>query len=324
MKNTFRLFAIIVTLLGWWDMAEAQQPKVYRVGVITAGGAWYATIDGLRVGLRELGLEEGKQFILAIRDTKGDVKVAEQAARNLEQEKVNLIYTTQTSVTIATRRATADIPIVFCAGADPVVLGLVESFAKPGGRLTGVYEPGTDLTAKRLETLKEIVPKLRRVVTFYNPRNPVPIESSKLARETARLLGVEFVERHFASVEELQAGVRALSAGEVDAFFEVSDAVVAIQDQLIIDMARVKRLPTMFTNHSSVIKGGLASYSVSRHEVGRVAAKYVQRILAGVKPKDLPVEGVDKIELVINLQTAKQIGVTIPPNVLARADKVIK
>jgi putative ABC transport system substrate-binding protein len=161
-------------------------------------------------------------------------------------------------------------------------------------------------------------------VTFYNPRNPVPIESSKLARETARLLGVEFVERHFASVEELQAGVRALSAGEVDAFFEVSDAVVAIQDQLIIDMARVKRLPTMFTNHSSVIKGGLASYSVSRHEVGRVAAKYVQRILAGVKPKDLPVEGVDKIELVINLQTAKQIGVTIPPNVLARADKVIK
>jgi putative ABC transport system substrate-binding protein len=100
--------------------------------------------------------------------------------------------------------------------------------------------------------------------------------------------------------------------------------MVAIQDQLIVDAARVKRLPTMFTNHSSVIKGGLASYSVSRHEVGRVSAKYVQRILAGVKPKDLPVEGVDKIELVINLKTAKQIGLTIPPNVLARADKVIK
>ena len=123
------------TLLAPLSCAEAQQPKVYRVGVITPGGAGYETIDGLRVGLRQLGLEEEKQFTLAIRDTKGDAKAAEEAARNLEQEKVDLIYTTQTSVTIAARRATADIPIVFCAGADPVVLGLVDSFAKPGGRL---------------------------------------------------------------------------------------------------------------------------------------------------------------------------------------------
>jgi putative tryptophan/tyrosine transport system substrate-binding protein len=318
-------FALVVTLTMCGAVAEAQQPKLYRVGVITAGGAWYETIDGLRAGLRELGLEEGKQFILAIRDTKGDIKAAEEAARNLEQEKVNLIYTTQTSVTIAARRATADIPIVFCAGADPVVLGLVDSFAKPGGRLVGVYEPGTDLTAKRLVILKEIVPKLRRVVTFYDPRHPVAIESSKFAREQAtRLLGVELVERHVASVEELQTSLRALRAGEMDAFFEVSDPLVAIQDQLIIDTAKVKRLPTMFTNQSSVIKGGVASYSASRHEIGRVSAKYVQRILAGVKPKDLPVEGVDKIDLVINLKTAKQIGLTIPQSVLYRADKVIK
>ena len=137
-------------------------------------------------------------------------------------------------------------------------------------------------------------------------------------------MGVELVERHFASVEELQAGVQALKAGEVDAYFEVSDAMVNIQTQLIIDMARDKKLPTMFLDQSSVIKGGLASYSVSRHEIGRLSAKYVQRILTGVKPKDLPVEGVDKIELVINLKAAKQIGLTIPPNVLARADRVIK
>jgi putative ABC transport system substrate-binding protein len=306
-------------------VVDAQQPKTYRVGVITAGGVWYETIDGLRVGLRKLGLEEGKQLVLDIRDTKGDVKLAEKAARNFEREKVDLIYTTQTSVTIAAKRATADIPIVFCAGADPVVLGLVDSFAKPGGRLVGVYEPGTDLTAKRLEILKEIVPKLRRIVTFYDPRNPVAIESAKLARdEVARLRGVEFVERHFASIEELQADIRALRAGELDAFFQLSDAMVSNQAQLIIDTARVKRLPTMFLDHSSVIKGGLASYAVSRHEVGRVSAKYVQRILTGVKPKDLPVEGIDKIDLVINLKTAKQIGLTIPPNVLVRANKVIK
>ena len=292
--------------------------------VITLGGAWYETIDGLRVGLRKLGLEEGKQIILDIRDTKGDVKAAEEAARNLEQGKVALIYTTQSSVTIAAKRATADIPIVFCAAADPVVLGLVESFANPGGRLVGVFYRVGDLTAKRLEILKEIVPKLRRVVTFYDPRSPVGIESSKSAREVARQMGIQFVERHIASVEELQAGVRALRAGEVDAYFEVSDPIVQTQAQLIIDTVRLKRLPTMFEFPSSVIKGGLATYSVSFHEVGRVSAKYVQRIFAGVKPKDLPVEQTSKFELVINLKTAKQIGLTIPPNVLARADRVIK
>jgi putative ABC transport system substrate-binding protein len=305
--------------------AEAQQSKVYRVGVIFPGGAWYETIDGLRGGLRELGLEEGKQFVLEIRDTKGDLKAAEEGARNLEQEKVNLIYAPATTVTIAARRATTDIPIVFCVGADPVALGLVDSFAKPGGRLTGVHYLVTDLTAKRLQILKEIVPKLRRVVTFYDPRNPVANESAKSARgEATRLLGIEFIERHVASVEELQAAVRALRVGEVDAFFAVSDAMVNSHAQLIIDTARAKRFPTMFDFQSSVIKGGLASYSVSFHEMGRLSAKYVQRILAGLNPKDLPVQGLDKIELFINLKTAKQINVAIPPNVLARADKVIR
>jgi putative ABC transport system substrate-binding protein len=324
MNKSIITLVIVVAMLAFVNLAEAQQPKVYRVGVITPGGLWYEVIDGLRVGLRQLGLEEGKQFILAIRDWKGDVKTAESAARNLEQEKVNLIYATSTNSTIAAKRATTDIPIVFNAGTDPVVLGLVESFAKPGGRLTGVYNPVTDLTAKRLEILKEIVPKLRRIVTFYGPRNPPAIESSKLAREAAEQMRIEIVERQFASVEELRAGVRALKAGEVDAYFAVSDPMASNQAQLIIDTARVKRLPTMFNFLSEVIKGGLASYSVSFHEMGRLSAKYVQRILTGVKPKDLPVEGVDKIELVINLKTAKQIGLTIPPNVLTRADRVIK
>jgi putative tryptophan/tyrosine transport system substrate-binding protein len=324
MNKKFFLSVVIVFILAPFHLTEAGQAKAYRVGVITSGGGWYATIDGLRVGLRELGLEEGKQFTLTVRDTKGNAKAAEEAARAFEEEKFDLIYTTQTSVSISAKRATIEIPIVFCAGADPVDLGLVDSFAKPGGRLTGVYEPGTDLTAKRLETLKEIIPKLRRVVTFYVPHNPVAIESSKFARDIAQRLRVEFVERHIASVEELQAGLRALKVGEVDAFFEVSEALVQVNDQLVIDATRDKRLPGMFNNQSSVIKGGLASYSASRHEVGRLSAKYVQRLIAGIKAKELPVEAVRKIELVINLKTAKQIGLTIPPNVLARADKVIK
>jgi putative ABC transport system substrate-binding protein len=304
--------------------AHAQQAKPYRVGVLVPGEAWYEIIDGLRVGLKQLGLEEGKQYFLSIRDWKGDAKAAEEAARKFEQEKVNLIYTTSTNSTIAARRATAEIPIVFCAGTDPVVVGLVDSFAKPGGRLTGFYQPATDLTAKRLEILKEIVPKLHRVVTFYDPRRPTAIESSKFAREAARQMGLQFVERHVASVEELQTSVRALKAGEVDAYLAVSDAIASNQAQLIIDTARVKKFATMLDFLSHVTKGGLAGYAVNFYEMGRLSAKYVQRILTGVKPQDLPVEGIDKIDLVINLKTAKEIGLTIPPNVLARADKVIK
>lgn len=201
-------------------------------------------------------------------------------------------------------------PIVFCAGTDPVVVGLVESFAKPGGRLTGIHYVQTDLTGKRLEILKAIVPKLRRVLTFYNPHYAVAIESSKAAREAARLLGIEIVERHFTSVEELQSCVRGLSASEVDAFFAVGDPMLNSQAQFIIEMARVKRVPTMFNFRRETIQGALVSYSVSFHEVGRRSAKYVQRVLTGVKPMDLPIEGIDKIDLIVNLKTAKQIGLT--------------
>ena len=311
-------------LLATASFAYAQQPKLYRVGVLVPGEAWYEIVDGLKLGLKQLGLEEGKQFTLLVRDWQGDAKTAEAAAKKLEQENVDLIYASSTGSTIAARRATADIPIVFCAGTDPVGLGLVDSFAAPGGRLTGVYYRDTDLTAKRLEILKELVPKLHRVVTFYNPRTTVAMESSKLAREAAQQMGLRLIERHYTSVAELQAGIRALRTGDADAFFAVADPVVDNQFKLIIDTAITKRLPTSFARQSFVLNGGFSSYSVSFHEVGRLSAKYVQRILSGVKPKDLPVEGVDKIELVVNLKTAKQIGLTIPPNVLARADKVVK
>jgi putative ABC transport system substrate-binding protein len=325
MKKTSVLSILfLAVLLAVAVIAAAQQPKIDRVGVLVPGEAWYEIVEGLRVGLKQLGLAEGKQFVLVIRDWKGDAKAAEAAAKNFEQEKVSVIYTTSTNSTIAARQSTAEIPIVFCAGTDPVVVGLVDSFAKPGGRLTGVYTPITDITAKRLEILKEIVPKLQRVVTFYDPRLRTGIESSKLAREAAQQMGLQLVEHHFTTVEELQAAVRALRAGEVHAYLAVSDPTASNQARLIIDAARDKKLPTMFDHLSHISRGGLASYAVSFHEVGRVSAKYVQRVLAGVKPHDMPVEGVDKIDLVINLKTAKQIGLTIPPNVLARADRVIK
>jgi ABC-type uncharacterized transport system substrate-binding protein len=314
----------VVVLLAVAVIAEAQQPKLYHLGVIFHGGEWNAVVEGLRDGLRELGLEEGKHFVMAIRDTKGDLKAVSAAARDLERDKVNLIYTVATSVTIQARQATADTPIVFCAGTDPVSLGLVDSFAKPGGRLSGVHFLATDLTAKRLEILKDILPKLRRVVTFYDPGNPVAREAVRLGREEARRLRVDLVERQVASVVEFQTGMQALRVKEFDAFLLVADAMVLSQSHLIIDMTKTKMISAMFWEENSVVKGGLASYGVSYHEAGRLSAKYVQRILTGTRPHDLPVETVRKLDFVINLKTAKQIGLTIPPNVLARADRIIK
>jgi putative ABC transport system substrate-binding protein len=306
-------------------LAQAQQANIYRIGVIHEGGPFVAAVDGLKAGLMELGYAEGKHYILEIRDLRGDRKAAEEAARSLEREKVNLIYVIATSPAIAVRRATTEVPIVFGVGSDPVVAGLVESFAKPGGRLTGVhYQQSADLLAKRLEILKAILPSLRRVVTFYDPSNTTAMAAAVSAREAARRLQIDIVERHVASVEELRLAVTALKPQDGDAYFYTNDAMVASQAQFIIDTARAKKLPTMFALSSLAAQGALAGYGVSYYDVGRLAAKYVQRILTGASPQNLPVESLSRVALAVNLQTAREIGITIPPAVRLRADEVIQ
>jgi putative ABC transport system substrate-binding protein len=324
MTKFIPFWVIAIVLLMIASPAATQEIKVYRVGVIHQGGPYQAVVDGLRVGLRQLGYEEGKRLQLEIRDTKGDLKVVEEAARIFERDKVQLIYAVTTSAATAVKNVTSQIPIVFSVGSDPVKSGLVQSFGKPGGRLTGVQYSTTDLTAKRLEILKEILPKLNRVITFYNPNNRSALEAAALAREAARQLGVQVIERHAASVEELREGLGAIKARDADAYFYTTDAMVTSQARLVIDMAKSKKLPAMFSEQSLVAMGGLASYGQNFDEVGRLSAKYVQKVLAGAHPADLRVETVDQFELVVNLLTAKQIGLTIPPSVLARADRVIK
>jgi putative ABC transport system substrate-binding protein len=321
-----RVLATVVALAVLIPLCqlEAQQTEIPRLGVILQGGPFSAVVDGLREGLREQRLVEGKQFVLEVRDAAGDLKVVAEAARSLERQKVALIYAVATSVTVAARQATVSTPIVFCAGTDPVALGLVESFAKPGGRLTGVHFLSTDVTGKRLELLKRIVPKLHRVVTFYDPRNPSARESAKQGREAAQRLQVELRERHVGSAEELRAALQSLRPGEVDAYLAVSDAMVDRHAQTIIDAAHAKRLPTMFYFDSLVARGGLASYSVDFHDLGRQSAKHVARVLAGVSPKDVPVESVDRFTLAISMKTAERIGLVIPQAILLQADKVLQ
>jgi putative ABC transport system substrate-binding protein len=313
-------------ILGLFAVAfavEAQQTRMYRIGVVLHGGSYSAALEGLRDGLRDLGFEEGKHFVFHVRETKGDLKSVGALARSLEAEKVDLIYSVATSVTLAVKGATKSVPIVFYAGTDPVAFGLVESFRKPGGRLTGVHGQFTDLAAKRLQLLKEMIPKLSRVVTFYSPDNPAARESIKVGRDAARQLEVELIERPVASVEELRAGLRALRPGEADALFYVADAMVTSQAEMVIDIAMSKKLPTMYADRESVAKGALASYGVSYYAFGRTAAKNVRRILLGADPGNLPVEQLDRPHLVINLKTAKALGLVIPQPLLTRADEVI-
>jgi putative tryptophan/tyrosine transport system substrate-binding protein len=193
-------------------------------------------------------------------------------------------------------------PIVFVAGNDPVALQLVQSVASPGGRLTGIYVRATDLTGKRLELLRDIVPGLHRVVTFYDPSNRSAVEAAKEARDATRTLGLELFEGHVASVEELHKLLQSVNVYKNDAYFGVSDAMIDIEANAIIEWSLVKKLPTMFYQQDAIAKGGLATYTTDFQEGGRVSAKHVQRTLSGSDPANLPVEGLDRLLFIINFE----------------------
>jgi putative tryptophan/tyrosine transport system substrate-binding protein len=265
--------------------------SVKRIGVVLHGGPYYyAGVEGLRDGLKAFGLQEGRDIALIVRDASGDLTAAQAAAGALERDGVDLIVTLATSVTLASKRGTADVPIVFAVGSDPVAMGLVESIPRPGGRATGVHSMVTDLTPKRLELLHELVPSARRILTFYNPENPAAAASAKLAREAARTLGMDVIERHATTTEQLAQQVHALAATDADAFLFIADAMVLSIDSIVVEKAKALRMPTMSTYVEPVTRGALAGYGTNYRDLGRRAADYVGRILTGTAPGDLPVQ----------------------------------
>jgi putative ABC transport system substrate-binding protein len=319
-----------ITLVGqatlFWPLGVwAQQlDKIPCVGVIVQGDAHLVGLSGLRKGLGELGAEEGKQFSLAVRDTQGNLKAAEGAAAELERDGVAVIVSFGMSPTLAVKRATTTVAMVYVGGTDPVGGGLANSVAKPGGRVTGVHHLQAELTGKRLELFRELVPTLRRVAIFYNPNNPVAQSAMDLARDAARIFGLELVERQVTSPEEIRQAAEALSSLAVDGYYFISDATIIGQQQTITDAANRIRLPTMALELDIVRRGALAGYGLNYGELGRLAAKFVQRILAGDRPADLPIEDISVPALGINLKTARAIGVAVPPELIARAEEVIE
>jgi len=324
MSKKIFFWPLAAVLLTTATLVEAASTKPDRIGVMHLGGVLATVVDGLRVGLKESELEKGKQIILEIGDLKGDANLAETVAQTFERDKLGLIVTINAPVTAGAIKGTKNTPIVFAVGTDPVAQGYIQSFGRPGGRLTGVHYLARDLTPKRLEILKEIFPKLRRVVTVYDPRNTVSLEGAKLGRAEAKRTGVNLIERQVESVDQLKKALAALKRSEFDAYLYIADPMIAAQAQLVVDGARAKKLPTMFHDQIVVANGALASYGQSYFEIGRRAAKYVRQILSGASPAELRVETIDHVELAFNLKTAKEIGVTIPPNVLVRAEKVIR
>ena len=304
--------------------ARAQAKGVPRVGVILYSDAYAPVVEGLRAGLKALGAVEGRHFVIDTRDGKGDVKAIEAAARVFERERAALIYSVPTSATTVVMRATTEIPVVFCVGTDPIATGFVQSYAKPGGRLTGVHYLTVDLTPKRLELLKDLLPKLARVVTFYNPHNPAAQLSARSAREAAKKLGVQLIERHVRSQAEVRAALGALRPGEADAIFFVADVLLTVHFDIVIERAKAIRMPTMVFDVTLAERGALVSYGVNLREVGRQSANHVQRMLAGARPGDLPVENVTHLTFALNRRTAKEIGVAVPPAMIVRFDRVIE
>jgi putative ABC transport system substrate-binding protein len=304
--------------------ARAQTSGVRRVGVVFYG-SWEPSVDALRDGLKAAGLEEGRHVALLMRDAKGDVAATEAAARALERDdNVDVIVAITTTAALAVKRATIDVPIVFAAGADPVAVGLVDSIAAPGGRLTGFNFLTNDLTAKRLQILREVVPNLRRVVTFYDPRNRSAVLALAAAQEAGRKLGIDVAAQEVTSPEEIRHRLHTLTAADAEAFFFIPTTLTNAHEALIVEAALALRLPAMVLRIDGVRRGALVCYGPDYRQYGLRLASYVARILTGSRPRDLPVETVDQPALAINLKTAKAIGLEIPPALLLRADEVIE
>ncbi len=317
-------FGLIFTagLLG--PGVEAQPARVVKIGALTESWGPTPAIIGLRDGLQELGYRENEHFVIGVRFTQGNPAELSAAARDLVQHGVDIIVTTEGGNTAkAAQMATTRIPIVFIGGSDPVGLGLVRSLAHPGGNITGTADLDVELAPKRMEIFRELVPSLKRILVPYDATNVYAVSQLAAYRDAARRLGLTLVERPVRTEEEARAAITGVRKGEVDGIFAPRFLSLNIPG-FIFDTGSKQRLPTMFHNSFLVERGGLASYSATDKQLGRQAARLVDKILKGAKPADLPIEQPTNFELVINLKTAKALGLTIPPSILLRADQVIE
>jgi putative ABC transport system substrate-binding protein len=303
-----------------------QSQKAPRIGFlgVSSSSAYSGYIDAFRKGLRELGYVEGQNIAIEYRYGDGKRDRLPDLSADLIRLKVDIIMVSGSLAIGALKNATKTIPIVMTSVEEPVAQGFVDSLARPGGNITGLTNLAPELSGKRLELVKETLPKIDRVAVLWDPEGPGPAVAFKETQAVAPSMSLQLQSLQVRSPNDFEGAFKAASAERSGALIVLQSFLTNAHRHRIVDLARTHRLPGMYTQMEYVEVGGLMSYAPSYTDIYRRAAIYVDKILKGAKPADLPVEQPMKFEFIVNLKTAKQIGLTIPPNVLARADRVIK
>ena len=325
-KGTALLTSLVLSLLAAQLAADAQpQTKIHRIGFLSAAplSSISDRTEAFRQGLLELGCVEGESVVIEWRSAAGELDRLPSLAVELVSLKVDVIVTGGPLATRPAKAATVTIPIVITNDDDPVANGFVASLARPGGNITGLSTLSPETYGKQLELLKEIVPRLSRVAVLGASTEPGQAQALRATERAARTLRVQLQYLDVRGPDDFETAFRAARTGRADAVLMLSSAAFSLRRELV-DLAIKNRLPVMHFRSRFVTDGGLMSYGASITDMDRRAATYVDRILKGAKPADLPIEQPTKFELIINLKAAKQIGLTIPPSVLARADEVIQ
>jgi putative ABC transport system substrate-binding protein len=305
--------------------AEGQQAgKVYRIGVLSPGTAPPGPLEALRQGLRELGYNEGRNIAIEWRFAGATYEHLRDLAEELVRLKVDVIVSINTTASLAAKRATQTTPIVIARVSDPVRSGLVTSFARPGGNITGVSNFSDELSGKRLGLIRGLIPAVSRLAVLWNADNPgIGLSVSEMERGSSQF-GVHLQVHGVQSTDEFRSAFQAITWERVSALFVFDDVLITTHKRQILDWAAEARLPVISQYAEIAEAGGLIAYGPNIPDIYRRAAIYVDKILKGAKPSDLPVEQPTKVELVSNLKTARALGLTIPPSLLQRADQVIE
>jgi putative ABC transport system substrate-binding protein len=315
---------VISAMYPLLHVSADERARPIRIGALTPSRGPTPMIVGMRDGLLAFGYREDVDFFLGVRFTQGDIQALDAAAHELVQDGVDLLFVDSDASARAAQRATSQIPIVFATVADPLGMGLVQSFAHPGGNITGVTDMELHLGPKRLQVFKEIIPHLQRVLFPYDAANVYAVAMSNVYREAAQKLGITLVKRVLRTQEEARAVLAQIRKSDVDGILSPWSSSLNIPG-FILEAATQQGIPTMFSSAFFLEEqGALASYAPDTFGTGKQAARLMDKILKGAKPADIPVEVNSKIEFVINLKTAKGLGLTIAPEVLYQADRLIR
>jgi putative ABC transport system substrate-binding protein len=316
-------FLVMLSGLIPCNLSHAERARPIRIGALTEAWGPSTSMVGLRDGLQKLGYREDENFFLGVRFTQGNLTELPAAARELVQQGVDLLFTSGVGATKAAQGATQTIPIVFVNVDDPVEFGLVQSYARPGGNLTGVTDLALRLGPKRLELFRDMIPGLQRVLFPYDVTDSASVKELQFYREAAHRLGMEVVELAMRTQAEAQEALTRSPDAKVQGILAPRNLYLNIPG-FVIQATSERVIATMFTQVFCVERGGLASYGPNTYEFGQLAARLVDKILKGTKPSEIPVEVNNNIEFVINLKVANQLGLTIPPEVLYQADRIIR